>query len=280
MNNALRILLLVLFFSTTISLVWAQTNKLTDTGNVGVGTTTPTVLLEVKKAAQTGMESLMKLSVSDASDDFLAIDNGTSSNAQFGPVIRGVKVSDNRAALVISGSIGDGAVDNGTNAVVAFDARLSTGKVNHRPLFVWQSYSTRYMTMLSDGSVGIGTINPQAKLAVNGNILATEVKVKNDISVPDYVFEPDYELPPLDEIEAYVKAHKHLPEIPSAADIKRDGLNLAEMNLLLLKKVEELTLHLIEKTKKQERQDERIERLEELLAAMHEKQDNAEEQNQ
>ncbi|WP_257667133.1 hypothetical protein [Parapedobacter tibetensis] len=101
-----------------------------------------------------------------------------------------------------------------------------------------------------NGNVGIGTNNPQAKLAVNGNILATEVKVKTDISVPDYVFEPDYELTPLSEVEAYVKEHKHLPEIPSAADIQRDGLDLAEMNLLLLKKVEELTLIVIEQNKR------------------------------
>ncbi|MGK6353200.1 hypothetical protein [Parapedobacter sp. DT-150] len=101
--------------------------------------------------------------------------------------------------------------------------------------------------LVVNGNVGIGTTDPQAKLAVNGNILAKEVKVKTDISVPDYVFEPDYELPALADVGAYVKEHKHLPEIPSAADIERDGLDLAEMNLLLLKKVEELTLYLIEK---------------------------------
>jgi len=104
---------------------------------------------------------------------------------------------------------------------------------------------TDMVTFTSEGRVGIGTQLPQAKLAVNGNILATEVKVKTDISVPDYVFEPDYDLLTLSETEAYVKEHRHLPEIPSAADIKQDGLDLAEMNLLLLKKVEELTLHLI-----------------------------------
>ena len=99
------------------------------------------------------------------------------------------------------------------------------------------------------GNVGIGTDAPKARLSVNGNILANEIKIKTDISVPDYVFESDYELLSLSSIESYVKEHKHLPEIPSAEDIKRDGLDLAEMNLLLLRKIEELTLHLIELSK-------------------------------
>ncbi len=112
-----------------------------------------------------------------------------------------------------------------------------------------QAYDGLLVKYDRSGNVGIGTADPQAKLAVNGNILAKEVKVKTDITVPDYVFEPGYELPSLVDVEAYVKEHKHLPEIPSAADIARDGLDLAEMNLLLLKKVEELTLHLIEERK-------------------------------
>lgn len=250
-----KLIVVILICVIKASLCQAQTNTFPPNGNAGIGTTTPTTLLEIKKTAQTGAENLMKFSISDAPGDFLSIHNGTGGSGQFSPLIRGAKVSDNRYALVISGSIGDGTTDNGNNAVVAFDARLTTGKVNHRPLFVWQSYSTPYMTMLSDGSLGIGTNSPQAKLAVNGNILATEVKVKNDISVPDYVFEPDYKLSTLQEVEAFVKQHKHLPEIPSAADIERDGLNLAEMNLLLLKKVEELTLHII-------KQDQRIRKLE------------------
>ncbi len=107
----------------------------------------------------------------------------------------------------------------------------------------------RVLSENSSGNVGIGTDNPKAKLAVDGNILAKEIKVKTDITVPDYVFETDYELNSLDYIADYVKTNKHLPEIPSAKEIKKDGLDLAEMNLLLLKKVEELTLYAIQQDK-------------------------------
>ncbi|MFC3199534.1 hypothetical protein ACFOET_18100, partial [Parapedobacter deserti] len=78
---------------------------------------------------------------------------------------------------------------------------------------------------------------------------------------PDYVFEPGYELQALADVEAYVKKHKHLPEIPSAKNIERDGLNLAEMKLLLLKKIEGLTLHLIELQKADEKRKTKINQL-------------------
>jgi hypothetical protein len=111
---------------------------------------------------------------------------------------------------------------------------------------VTKAYDGLMVQYNRDGNVGIGTDSPMAKLAVDGNILAKEIKVKTDITVPDYVFEPDYELNSLDYIADYVKNNKHLPEIPSAKEIKKDGLDLAKMNLLLLKKVEELTLYAIQ----------------------------------
>lgn len=78
-------------------------------------------------------------------------------------------------------------------------------------------------------------------LAVEGAL-----RIKNwEIAVPDYVFEPGYALPPLGEVEAFVGAHGHLPEVPPAAELARDGMDAAGMLLMLLKKVEELTLHLI-----------------------------------
>jgi hypothetical protein len=98
------------------------------------------------------------------------------------------------------------------------------------------------------GYVGIGTTNPTDLLTVAGKIGAREIKVSTNAGA-DFVFEPDYKLPDLNELEKFVKTNKHLPEIPTAKQMVENGVNLGELNIKLLQKVEELTLHLIEKDK-------------------------------
>jgi hypothetical protein len=78
-------------------------------------------------------------------------------------------------------------------------------------------------------------------------------------------------LPSLSEIESYIKQNKHLPEVPSAREMEKDGINLSEMNMLLLKKVEELTLHLIEQSKKMEEQQKVIEQQNKRISAIENK---------
>ncbi len=101
-------------------------------------------------------------------------------------------------------------------------------------------------------------------LIVDGSITSTAA----NWSVPDYVFEPDYKLASLPEIEAFTKANKHLPEVPSATEIEKGGLDLAQMNLTLLKKVEELTLHAIAQNKQLEAQAAQIQAQNERLQAI------------
>lgn len=103
------------------------------------------------------------------------------------------------------------------------------------------------------GNVGIGTATPLSKLSVNGTIRATEVLVKTNINVPDYVFAPGYKILPLKELEEFLKQNSHLPGIPSAKEMEEKGIGLSEMNLLLLKKIEELTLYIIEQNKRIEK---------------------------
>jgi hypothetical protein len=106
-------------------------------------------------------------------------------------------------------------------------------------------------TIYDNGNIGIGTTSTTgAKLTVKGKIVASEIQVKEIGNIPDYVFKPGYQLMSLNKVEDFVKQNQHLPEVPSEKEFKKDGMNMAEMNALLLKKVEELTLYAIEQNKK------------------------------
>lgn len=108
------------------------------------------------------------------------------------------------------------------------------------------------------GNVGIGTIYTGIhKLAVEGSIGARRVRV-NPTGWADFVFEEDYELPALGEVEGYIKANKHLPDVPTAEEVEKEGVDLGEMNKKLLQKVEELTLYMIEQQKQLKSQQEQI----------------------
>ena len=132
-------------------------------------------------------------------------------------------------------------------------------KINYS--FIGKTYTNPYMTFLPNGNVGIGTVSPNVKLAVNGLIRAREIKVEIT-NWPDYVFGPGYRRMPLEEVELFILEHGHLPEIPSASKVEKNGLSVGEMNVLLLKKIEELTLEVIENRQLINLQNQRIDRLE------------------
>ena len=100
------------------------------------------------------------------------------------------------------------------------------------------------------GKVGIGTTTPDEKLTVKGKVHAEEVKVDLSVPGPDYVFKEDYDLKSLEEVQNYIKTHGHLPNIPSAQEMAEEGIELGEMNMKLLEKIEELTLYIIEQEKR------------------------------
>ncbi|SFD51445.1 hypothetical protein SAMN05518672_102255 [Chitinophaga sp. CF118] len=111
------------------------------------------------------------------------------------------------------------------------------------------------MAISTFGNVGIGTTTPGSyKLAVEGTMGARKIKVTSSPGWADYVFEPDYKLASLEETACFIKANKHLPDVPSASEVAKDGQDLGEMNKVLLRKVEELTLHLIDMNEKSKQQ--------------------------
>jgi hypothetical protein len=102
---------------------------------------------------------------------------------------------------------------------------------------------------------------PGYSLYADGGIITTRVRVANVEKWFDHVFESNYTLRPISELEAFIKEHKHLPEIPSATEVKNEGIDLEEMNGKLLQKVEELTLYMIEQQKLINLQQQELEKL-------------------
>lgn len=103
----------------------------------------------------------------------------------------------------------------------------------------------------TNGNIGIGTNDPNDKLEVNGTIRSKKIRVEAS-NWPDYVFRSDFKLIPLDELEGFINLNKHLPDVPSAKEVEKEGIDLGEMNATLLKKIEELTLYMIEMKKEVE----------------------------
>ncbi|MFD2904422.1 hypothetical protein [Sphingobacterium anhuiense] len=116
------------------------------------------------------------------------------------------------------------------------------------------------------GKVGIGTNNPTEELSVKGNIRAHQIKVESTASTwPDYVFKDDYQIPSLVETEKFIKENGHLSEVPKAETVGREGYSLNEMDKTLLKKIEEITLHLIQKDKEVTKQHDEIDNLKNVI---------------
>ena len=149
-------------------------------------------------------------------------------------------------------SNGDGNVGQGfkANYVGQSTSTVGTG--------AWTEVSAQGITYADKVGIGTDKLTEEYQLSVSGTIRAEEVKIYNSGTWADYVFETDYTLPALDDLEVFIREHKHLPDIPSAVDVAQEGLPLGEMDALLLQKIEELTLYIIE-------QNERIKMLEQQV---------------
>jgi len=155
--------------------------------------------------------------------------------------------------------------------------KIRLGSYNNQGWSEWESFytSANANNAITDWTaksvyvidkLGIGTTSPKEALSVKGKIFAQEIKVTTAATDwPDYVFAEGYKLLSLQETAKFIEEHKHLPGVPQAAEIEENGLSLGEMNRILMQKVEELTLHLIEKDVKLEKQEKRLKSLENIV---------------
>ena len=116
-------------------------------------------------------------------------------------------------------------------------------------------------------SIGTSTFLPDYKLNVNGAIRSKEV-VCESAPWPDYVFEEDYDLKSLDEVESFIREEGHLPNMPSAKEVEANGVALAKMNALLLEKIEELTLHAIDQNNRIASQDQKLNEQQNIIESL------------
>ncbi len=107
--------------------------------------------------------------------------------------------------------------------------------------------ASRLAINLSNGNVGVGVESPFYKFEVCGTIRAKEVRVETGWC--DYVFEKNYKLKSIEELDEFINTNKHLPGIAPAAEVEKDGLKVGEMNKAMMEKIEELTLYVIQLSK-------------------------------
>jgi len=214
------------------------------TGNIGIGTAVPDAKLDVSN----GAILLSKSSI----------------NTMVRPVINSTRIPGEVAGVGSNLIADDGflrlSAGGGTNTIAKSYIDLSGYSTvpDMNTNIVMGTKGTERMRIDILGNVSIGTTDPKGyKFAVNGSAVATSMTVKLNSEWPDYVFKKDYKLPTLAEVKDYVDKNNHLPDMPSEKEVADNGLNLGEMNKILTKKVEELTLYLIEQNK-------RIEKLETL----------------
>lgn len=261
---------------------YSQTNVFPSSGNVGIGTVTPNFPLEVTTTtnASSGYHPAGSFSVEQTgpttgdivgvSGESIVSTTSGAVNLSFGVsgsciVNGGGNINEIRAIGSNGGLTGSANITNWscfwggftnsgtgiiTNGFGLFVNPFPSNVLNKWGVFVNDTTAKNYFA----GTIGVGTQDVGSfRLAVEGKIGAREVQVTNTSPWPDYVFNKTYKLMNIDSLDNYIKTNNHLPGMPSAEDVtKKDGVELGDMTTRLLKKVEELTLYVIELKKENE----------------------------
>lgn len=247
------------------------------TGNVGIGKTTPTEKLEVGGSVRISDSGLLKLAnsyftpdqgggiflkgITTTSEPYLSFNRSTGSDfARFVYKSRVLHLEGSKLHMDNQGiefthsteGLGSGAKMYGIDEGNGYTSMRFAVRLN-------RSSFTDAMKIRNDGRVGIGVLNfpvqeyaNNYKLFVTGGILTDELRVflSTNYSWADYVFAKDYDLKPLSEVEKFIDENGHLPNVPSATQVKEEGINVADMARIQQEKIEELMLYIIQQNKR------------------------------
>lgn len=207
--------------------------RLTQFGKVGIGVENPAARLDVRTAGNSPSDQYGLFVSNPSAGPYAAVEITMGSGANSFATLHAQKVNATKGSILI----------------------FQTTDVNGNNL--------PRMVVTESGNVGIGTLETGTfKLAVEGTIGARKVKVTQANPWPDYVFDSAYKKENLLTLEKYINEHKHLPGVPSADQVKKDGgIELGEMNVKLLEKIEELTLYVIDLKKENEQMKKEIKEL-------------------
>ena len=227
-------------------------------GRVGIGTMSPRTLLHVKGSSPSNISRFMQ---DNASGHGLYV-RTQGSGTQFALRVDVNAAAKTPFAVLNNGNVGIGTRSPGTLLHVKGSSpsnisRFMQDNASGHGLYIrTQGSGTQFalrvdvnaaaetpFIVLNNGNVGIGTRSPIYELTVNGTIRAKEIIV--DTGWSDFVFEKEYKLPPLNEVEKFIIENKHLPGIPSEAEVKEKGVSVGNISSKLLQKIEELTLYVI-----------------------------------
>ena len=250
---------------------WADVVMQTGGGNVGIGTSSPSAKLHVNGAGGGNIDLVVNGRIQSnnndgglwvASDRFIG-GHGTNKVGFFNG-------GDWRMSMLPNGNVGIGTLSPTTKLHVegnigTHDIELfgSNSWIFHSPddgrtdLYIAPKINGTWawnnqVVFKNDGTIQSKNLDVQGTAKVTGTLAAIKVKV-NATATPDFVFEKDYKIMSLEELESYVRTHKHLPNVPSAKDAQENGMDVTEFTNGILQRLEELTLHVIEQQKEIER---------------------------
>ncbi len=254
------------------------------TGNVGIGTTSASAKLDVVGTTELNGDVTINSNLT-VDTDTLFVDGsanrvgiGTTTPSAPLHVVGSNALPHLRVEAGAAAPFGaffslDATATAGGKEYLMFSTGAGAGEGQGKLVIQNQTDGINVMTVDPNGNVGIGTSSPSERLHVCGNIRAVgNITASGSITAsvpgacPDYVFGSDYELMPLDELSEYIRRNKHLPNVPPAEVVERDGINLGGFSMRLLEKTEELTLYVLDQDRQLKEKDAELAELRERMA--------------